>query len=76
MIEEIAGNGIRAKVDGKETILGNETYEAMGFLYKACDLVATIIHIAIDRTYAGHIVIADVEKEKFQGSDFPTCLGK
>lgn len=74
-IEEIAGNGIRAKVDGKEIILGNEKLmEAMGISYKACDLVATIIHIAIDRTYAGHIVIADVEKESSKEAIFQ--LGK
>ena len=62
-IEEISGNGITAKVDGRSVAAGNvKLMDRLGILYKSCHKVGTIIHMAIDGEYAGHIVISDVEK--------------
>lgn len=62
-IEEISGNGITAKVDGKSVAAGNaKLMDRLGIPYKTCHKVGTIIHLAIDGEYAGHIVISDVEK--------------
>ena len=62
-IEEISGHGITAVVDGKNLAVGNsKLMEKLGIEYHNCHKVGTIIHIAIDGEYAGHIVISDVEK--------------
>ena len=62
-IEEISGQGITAVVDGKKLAVGNsKLMEKLGVEYHNCHKVGTIIHIAIDGKYAGHIVISDVEK--------------
>ena len=62
-IEEIGGNGITAKVDGRSVAAGNaKLMDRLGIPYKTCHKVGTIIHLAIDGEYAGHIVISDVEK--------------
>ena len=62
-IEEISGNGITAKVNGKSVAAGNaKLMDRLGIPYKTCHKVGTIIHLAIDGEYAGHIVISDVEK--------------
>lgn len=62
-IEEISGHGITAVVDGKKLAVGNsKLMEKLGVEYHNCHKVGTIIHIAIDGKYAGHIVISDVEK--------------
>ena len=62
-IEEISGHGITAVVDGKAIAAGNsKLMEKFGIEYHDCHKVGTIIHIAIDGEYAGHIVISDVEK--------------
>ena len=62
-IEEISGNGITAKVDGRSVAVGNtKLMDRLGIPYKTCHKVGTIIHLAIDGEYAGHIVISDVEK--------------
>ena len=62
-IEEISGNGITAKVDGRSVAAGNaKLMDRLGIPYKTCHKVGTIIHLAIDGEYAGHIVISDVEK--------------
>ena len=63
-IEEISGHGLIATVDGKKIALGNDKLmNKLNISYKECHSVGTIIHIAIDNVYAGHIVISDVEKE-------------
>ncbi|MDD6401712.1 MAG: heavy metal translocating P-type ATPase [Lachnospiraceae bacterium] len=63
-IEEISGHGLIATVDGKKIVLGNDKLmNKLNISYKECHSVGTIIHIAIDNVYAGHIVISDVEKE-------------
>ena len=59
-IQEISGNGVTAKVDGAEVAVGNDKLmEALHVEYIPCHQVGTIIHVAIDGTYAGHIVISD-----------------
>ena len=62
-IEEISGHGILATVDGHRVAAGNGKLMAnLGVEYHDCHSVGTIIHMAIDGTYAGHIVISDVIK--------------
>ena len=63
-VEEVAGKGIRAKVDDKVICVGNtKMMEWVGAQWHDCDNdTGTIIHVAIDGTYAGHIVINDVVK--------------
>ena len=62
-IEEISGHGIEAKVDGHTVAAGNgKLMEQLGIAYHDCHCVGSIIHMAIDGQYAGHIVISDVVK--------------
>ena len=62
-IQELSGKGIRAKVDGHDVAVGNTKLMALlGVEYRDCHRVGTIIHMAIDGEYAGHIVISDVVK--------------
>ncbi len=62
-VTEIAGQGVTAKVNGLEVSVGNERLmESLGAQWKPCHHVGTIIHVAIDGKYAGHIVISDVVK--------------
>ena len=62
-VEEIAGQGIRAKVDGKVVCVGNrKMMEAIGAKWRDCHRVGTIVHVAIDGKYAGHIVVSDQVK--------------
>ena len=62
-IREISGNGIIAFVDGKEIAIGNDKLmKHLGISYISCHDVGTIIHMAIDGEYAGHIVISDIIK--------------
>ena len=62
-IQEISGHGIVAKVDGKSVAVGNDKLmDQLHVAYKSCHSTGTIIHIAINNDYAGHIVISDVIK--------------
>ena len=62
-IEEISGHGITAKVDGVPVAAGNDKLmERLGIAYNDCHSVGTIIHMAVNGTYAGHIVISDIIK--------------
>ncbi|WP_368019878.1 heavy metal translocating P-type ATPase [Intestinimonas massiliensis (ex Afouda et al. 2020)] len=62
-IQEISGNGVIAKVDGVEVAAGNDKLmDRLGIAYISCHSVGTIIHMAINGKYAGHIVIADIVK--------------
>ena len=62
-VEEVAGHGVRAKVNGHTICVGNEKMmEAVGAAWHPCEKEGTIIHVAIDGVYAGHIVISDVIK--------------
>ena len=63
-VQEISGHGIIAKVDGKEVAIGNEKLMAkIGAQWHPCHHVGTIIHVALDGAYCGHIVISDELKE-------------
>ena len=62
-IEEISGHGITARVDGHAVAAGNsKLMKKLGIDYHDCHSVGTIIHMAVDGKYAGHIVISDVIK--------------
>ena len=62
-IQEISGHGITAKVDGHEVAAGNsKLMKRLGIDYHECSSVGTIIHMAVDGKYEGHIVISDVMK--------------
>lgn len=63
-VEEIAGQGIRAKVEGRTVCVGNsKMMESIGAEWHDCHRTGTIIHVAVDGKYAGHIVINDRIKE-------------
>lgn len=63
-IREISGHGITAVVDGHEVAAGNDKLmKKLGLKYHECHTAGTIIHMAIDKKYAGHIVVSDVVKE-------------
>ena len=62
-VEEIAGHGVKAKVDGRWVCVGNaKMMEAVGAKWHDCHLTGTVIHVAVDGEYAGHIVINDKVK--------------
>ena len=62
-IEEISGEGVLAKVDGSDVAVGNgKLMERLNIPYYECHLSGTIVHMAIDVEYSGHIVISDVVK--------------
>lgn len=63
-VKEISGHGITAKVDGRLVEIGNEKLmKSIGVEFKPCHHVGTIIHVALDKEYCGHIVISDQLKE-------------
>ena len=62
-IEEISGNGVIAKVDGISVAAGNtKLMNRLGIAYQDCHHVGTVVHMAIDGKYAGHILISDIIK--------------
>ena len=62
-IQEFSGNGVVARVDGVTVAVGNDKLmDKLGIVWHDCHSVGTIIHLALDGQYAGHIVISDVEK--------------
>lgn len=62
-VEEIAGHGVSAKVDGKTVSVGNSRLmEREKIAYHPCDLPGTIVHVTVDGIYAGHILISDLPK--------------
>ena len=62
-VEEISGNGVMAKVDGHTVAAGNaKLMDRIGVKYDVCHSVGTVIHVAVDGAYAGHILISDVVK--------------
>lgn len=69
-VEEIAGQGVRATVNGRVVCVGNtKLMDAVGAQWKPCEKTGTIIHVAVDGVYAGHIVISDAVK-----SDSPEAI--
>ena len=62
--EEVSGQGIRAVIDEREVLVGNgRLMDSAGANWHDCELVGTILHVAIDGVYAGHIIIADMVKD-------------
>ena len=62
--QELSGRGVRAEVDGQVVLAGNhKLMEENGVTCEDCEKVGTIVHLAVDGSYAGHIVIADQPKE-------------
>ena len=62
-IREISGNGVIAKVDGREIAIGSDKLmKHLGISFIGCHSVGTILHIAVDKKYAGHLVISDIVK--------------
>lgn len=62
-IEEISGNGVIAKVDGVSVAAGNtKLMDRLGIAYQDCHHIGTVVHMAIDGKYAGHILISDIIK--------------
>ena len=62
-IQEISGNGVTARVDGRLVAVGNDKLmKLLGISYSECHRLGTVIHVAIDNSYAGHIVISDLLK--------------
>jgi Cd2+/Zn2+-exporting ATPase len=62
-IEEISGHGVTAFVDGKKVIAGNtKLMEKMNIPYDKGELIGTVVHVAVDNSYAGYIIIADEVK--------------
>ncbi|MDD7201565.1 MAG: heavy metal translocating P-type ATPase [Sphaerochaetaceae bacterium] len=62
-VEEVAGQGVRATVNGRVVCVGNtKLMDAIGAQWKPCEKTGTIIHVAVDGIYAGHIVISDAVK--------------
>lgn len=63
-VEELSGKGVAATVDTHEVLVGNDKLmKDCGIPFHDCELVGTILHVALDGTYIGHIVIADVIKD-------------
>lgn len=66
-VKEIAGRGIRAIVEGRQVCVGNaRMMEDLGAKLHDCHLVGTVVHVAVDGVYAGHIVINDKVKDDSQ----------
>lgn len=64
MTEELSGRGVRAEIDGKIICAGNsKLMDEIGAKWHACHSIGTIVHVAVDGIYAGHIVISDEIKE-------------
>lgn len=64
-VQEVAGQGVRARVNGRTVCVGNPAMmESVGAAWHPCNRCGTIIHVAIDGEYAGHVVIADVVKPR------------
>lgn len=76
-VEEIAGHGIRAKVSGRTVCVGNgKMMEDIGLEAHNCHLAGTIIHVAVDGKYAGHIVINDkIREDSAEAISSLKCLG-
>ena len=63
LVEELSGRGVRAQVDGKTVCAGNDKLmDSMGVKWRPCHHVGTIVHVAVDGQYRGHIVISDEVK--------------
>ncbi len=63
-LQEVAGHGIRAKIKGKNVIVGNDRFlHVENIEHPVCDVAGTVIHLAVDKVYCGYIVVGDELKE-------------
>lgn len=63
-VEELSGRGVRAKIDGRDVCVGNDKLmEEIGVKWHPCHRIGTTVHVAVNGSYAGHIVISDEIKE-------------
>ncbi|KUG25562.1 lead, cadmium, zinc and mercury transporting atpase [hydrocarbon metagenome] len=63
-VQEISGKGIKAKVNGKQIIVGNDKIlHSENIQHNQCEVDGTVVHIAIDKVYAGYIIISDILKD-------------
>lgn len=63
-VEELSGRGVHAKIDGKDVSVGNDKLmEEIGVKWHPCHHIGTTVHVAVEGSYAGHIVISDEIKE-------------
>ena len=61
--QEVSGCGVRARVGGQLVVVGNDKLmEGEGLAWRTCELAGTVLHVAVDGAYIGHIVIADIVK--------------
>ena len=68
-IEEMAGQGVKARVNGHEVMVGNAAMmETVGAGWKLCEKSGTIVHVCVDGEYAGHIVVSDRVKDDAAGA--------
>ena len=68
-VEELSGRGIQAVVDGKTVLAGNQKLMAeRGIPWEDCERTGTIVHLAVEGSYAGHIVISDEVKPEASGA--------
>ena len=59
-VREIAGHGIKAMIDGKQVCVGNRQFmRSIGAQWHECDAVGTVVHVAVDGEYEGHIIVSD-----------------
>lgn len=64
-VKEISGHGIEAKVEGLDVLVGNEVLmNDYNIAYKECNDIGTIVHVAVDNNYVGHILVNDIVKEE------------
>ena len=62
-IQEISGGGVSASVDGRQVLVGNTAWlQRQGIVPASCEAAGTVVHVAIDGTYAGYLVVSDVVK--------------
>ena len=62
-VMEIGGNGITARIDGKQVAVGNaRLMDSLGIAYVDCRHVGTVVHVAVDGAYAGHLLVSDIVK--------------
>ena len=63
-IKELSGKGVSARIDSHEVLIGNgELLSSEGIAYHSCKLIGTILHVAVDGEYLGHIILADMMKD-------------
>lgn len=76
-VQEVGGHGIKAKIDGKNVMIGNDRFlHVENIDHQICQIAGTVIHVAVDKVYAGYIVVGDELKEdSIQAMEYLRSLG-